>query len=118
MSSSTSKQFPFGFPYQVGVSGTSNTGFPIADVPTVAADLSTKDSYLFQVSFTNGTAGNLTITMTDKQTSAKNILDASTIPANTTVAFNWDEGIFCSGGITWVASGAGIDGSVVAFYRA
>lgn len=118
MASGTAKGFPFGFPYQVGNSGTTNGGPLIQDVPQVAADLSTKDTYLFQISLTNGTAGALTVTVTDKQTSAKNVMDAASIPANTTVAFNWEEGLFCKNGLTWVASGAGIDGSVVAFYRA
>ena len=117
MASLSTRNFPPGFPKQVGVSGTTNSGPLIQDVPTVAADLATTDTFLFQFSFTNGTAGALTITVTDKQTSAKNVMDVTSIPAATTVAFNWEEGLFCKGGLTWVASGAGIDGSVVAFSR-
>jgi hypothetical protein len=117
VASLNAKGAPAGFPYQVGVSGTTNAGPLIQDVPTSAADLSTADTYLFQVSLTNGTGGALTVTLTDKQTSAKNVMEVTTIGAGTTVAFNWEEGLFCKGGLTWVASGAGIDGAVVAFYR-
>ena len=44
-------------------------------------------------------------------------MDATSIPANTTVCFNWEDGIFMKGGMTWGAGGAGLTGSVVAFNR-
>lgn len=117
MASGNAKSFPYGFPNQIGVSGTTNAGPLLQDVPTVAADLVAKDTYLFQVQVTNGTGAAISLTMTDKQSPAKNVFDATSIPANTTVAFNWEEGLFCSGGLTWVAGAVGLDGSVVAFYR-
>jgi hypothetical protein len=117
MSSATSKQFPYGFPNQVGVTGTTEAGPLLQDVPTSPTDLVTKDSYLFQASFTNGTAGAISVTIADRQASAKYAMELASIPANTAVAFNWSEGIFMKGGITWSAASGGIDGSVVAFYR-
>lgn len=117
MSSLSSRQFPMGFPEQVGVTGTTNAGPLLAAVPTSPTSIVSKDTYLFQISLTNGTASAISFTLSDKQSSPKAAMDATSIPANTTVSFNWADGIFMKGGMTWGAGGAGLTGSVVAFNR-
>lgn len=118
MASYGPKGFPYGFPYQVGVTGTTYGGMPITDVPTSPTDLIAKDTFIFQASFTNNSGSDRTITIADKQASPKYAMEATTISSGTTVSFNWEEGLFLYGGLTWSVSGTGVDGSVVAFYKA
>ena len=61
----------------------------ITAVPAVAADLTTTDTRLYQISICNTTAGALTFTLKDKQSSAKNILTAVSIAANTAYICAW-----------------------------
>lgn len=118
MSSFTAKNFPAGFPYQVGVSGTTNAGPLLQAIPSSPTDISTKDTYVFQISLTNGSGGALTFTLSDKQGTPIEGMKATSIANASTVSFNWEEGLFCKGGVTWGASGAGLTGQIVAFYRA
>jgi hypothetical protein len=90
---------------------------PIVAVPTVAADLTTTDSWLFQISITNSTALPINITILDKQGTPRGAMRASAIPANTTVAFNWEEGLFMSGGVNWVAAGAGLEAGLTLWFK-
>ena len=109
MSTFSSKNFDAGLPNQVSRL--------IVPVPTVAADVFAKDGQMFQISITNGTAGDLTITVLDKQGTPRGVMRATTVKANSTVSFNWDEGITLSGGMNWVASGVGLEASIVAYYK-
>ena len=106
LSSSNYKAFPLGFSAEIQL------------VPAVAADLATKDAMLWQLNVVNTTAGALTITMTDKQATPRYILPAVSIAANTAYVVSWPEGLFCDDGINWVASGVGLQASVVGTYRA
>lgn len=109
MSTFSSKNFDAGLPNQVTRA--------IVPVPTVATDLFTTDGQIFQISITNGTAGDLTITILDKQGTPRAAMRATTIRANSTVSFNWDEGLTLVGGMNWVASGVGLEASIVAYYK-
>ena len=106
LSSSNFKAFPLGF------------SEAIQTVPTNAADIATKDAMLWQIHVVNTTAGALTITMTDKQATARYILPAVSIAANTAYVVSWPEGLFCDDGINWVASGSGLQASIVGTYKA
>lgn len=89
----------------------------ITTVPTGATDLTTTDSRLYQISIANTTAGALTITIKDRQSTPRNICTAASIAANTTYILVWPEGLFCSSGINWIASGSGLEASVVCWYK-
>jgi hypothetical protein len=89
----------------------------IVAVPSVAADLAASDTRLYQISVCNTTGGALTLTLKDKQITPRNILTAVSIAANTSYIVVWPEGLFCSGGLNWVASGAGLEASVTAWYK-
>ena len=89
----------------------------IQAVPTGATDLTTTDTRIYQISVANTTAGALTITIKDRQSSAKNVCTAVSIAANTTYILAWQEGLFLDDGLNWIASGAGLEASVTAWYR-
>lgn len=85
-------------------------------VPSSAADLVTTDTTLFQLVLANKTAGAVTVTVLDRQTSAKTLLGAVSIAANTTMTINFQEGVLMKNGINWVASAASsIDADILAF---
>lgn len=117
MASLNTRNFPPGFPKQVGVSGTTNGGPLLQAIPNSAADLSTTDTFLFQLSVTNGTGGALTITVADKQGTPVEALKATSIAAGATTILSWPEGLFLKGGLNWVASSTGLTAGVVAFSK-
>ena len=86
-------------------------------VPAVAADISTKDVLLYQLTIVNPTAGAITITIVDKQSSAKTLLGATSIAANTTYIVSWPCGVKLKSGMNWVASGAGLHSEIYGFYK-
>lgn len=90
----------------------------ITTVPAVATDLTTADTRLWQISVANTTSGAITFTVKDRQTTPRNILAAVSIAGNTSYVMSWPEGIFCSSGINWSASGAGLESSIIASYKA
>lgn len=76
-------------------------------VPAVAADLSTTDTWIFEINLTtNSSCSSCTITISDKQTSAKNLLDTVVLAANTHYVLVYPEGVKMKGGINWVAGTA------------
>lgn len=87
----------------------------LTNTPT---DLTTTDTWVFQVTLVNKTAGAVTVTVHDKATSAKSLLEAVSIAANTSYVIAFPEGQFMKGGLTWSASAnSSIDAGIVAFYR-
>jgi len=109
MATLSSKNFDAGYPNQV-------PRFIVA-VPTVAADLFAQDGQLFQLSLTNGTGGALTITVFDKAATPLAALRVTSVAAGGTVVFSWPEGLTLQGGLNWVASGVGLEASVVAYFK-
>jgi hypothetical protein len=89
----------------------------IGAVPTGATDLTTTDTRVYQIHFVNTTAGALTVTLKDKQSTPRNLLTAYSIPANSYAKLDWPEGLFFSGGLNWIASGSGVEASVTAWYK-
>ncbi len=85
-------------------------------VPAVAADFSTVNSWIKQISVANTTAGAITFLVKDKQSTPRTLVPTVSIPANTGVLFNYtDDCQFMSGGINWVASGVGLEASISGF---
>lgn len=84
-------------------------------VPAVTTALTTKGCYIFQFSVTNGTGADVTVTIQDGL--GGYLMKATNIVSATTVSFNWDEGQFMSGGITWSASATGLWAGVMVFTR-
>lgn len=97
--------------------GSRNVSTVLRAVPAVATDLTTIDTWLFQITVANTTGGALTFTVIDKQTSPVTLLAAVSIAANTTYIIRWPEPVFMSGGVNWSASGAGLTADVVATTR-
>lgn len=89
----------------------------VTTVPAVAADLATTDATIWQIMVCNTTAGAITFTVTDKQATPRYILPAVSIAGNTTYIVSWPEGQYCDSGISWVASGVGLQASLVGGYK-
>lgn len=70
-------------------------------VPDSATALTTTDTDLYQLSLGNTTGSACTFTLADRATSAKTIMGAVSIAANTTYVIAWPEGMFMSNGVTW-----------------
>ena len=99
----------------MGASGSSTfTSGPVAlsadlqDVPTSPTNLTSTDTYIYQMTIVNGTAGAITLSVQDRAASPQYLLNV-TIPANTTYVLGFPEGQKMKGGITWSAGGAGLD---------
>lgn len=75
-------------------------------VPNSATDVTTTDSYILQITVTNTTGGAVTFTVTDKASSAKTLVPAISIPANTLLIMSWPDGVKMTGGISWTAGSA------------
>lgn len=75
-------------------------------VPDTTTDLSTKDTWIFQLTIVNTTAGTVTFVMADKATSPKTLMSV-TIAANTTYIIAFPEGQKMKGGITWFSGTVG-----------
>lgn len=87
-------------------------------VPGSATNLTSTDTMVFQVFLANKTAGAVTVTITDRQTSAKSLLGAVSVAANSSLILNFEEGVNLVGGLAWSASAASsIDAEIVAFRR-
>src|ERR1044072_1207580 len=75
-------------------------------VPNVAADVTTKDTYLQQMSIANVGAAAATLTVKDKQSTPRYVFNALTVEPNTIVIIAWPQAIELRGGLNWVASDA------------
>lgn len=85
-------------------------------VPDSATDLTTTDTWIFQLTITNVTGTAATITLTDKNTSPLDLMKTVSIPANTIVVVAWPEGQLMKGGINWVSgTTSALNASLVAF---
>lgn len=76
-------------------------------VPTGAADLTTTDTWLFEMTLCNPTGGALVITLLNREGSPKTIVKKS-VAANDTAILSFPAGCKFVGGVNWVASGDGL----------
>ena len=89
----------------------------ITAVPSSPADLCSANAQIWQINICNTTAGALTFSIYDKQGTPRYALKAVSIAANTTYIVAWPEGQFFSDGVSWVASGSGLEASIVGGYE-
>jgi len=75
-------------------------------VPNSAADLTTTDTWIFQIVVANKTASAVTFTVKDKQSTPRELFDAVSLPADSITVAAFPEGVKMIGGINWVAGTA------------
>ena len=85
-------------------------------VPTSPTDVVTTDAVIFQIAVGNPTAGDITFSVSDKQSSAKNLIN-ETISANSVQLFNFNEGVKMLKGISWTSGGSGLVAEIFGFYN-
>ncbi len=86
-----------------------------ARIPAIAADLTVKDTWVFQIVLSNTTGAAVTVTIKDKQTTARYLVNALSVAANSTTVLSYPQGMLLSGGMNWVASADAIDAFVTAY---
>ena len=83
-------------------------------LPTTSTALTATTSCVMAIMVTNTTAGAQTVTITDGQGSPVTVLSAFSIPGNSAVTLPF-HGSQMTSGIKWIAGGAGLTGTVVAY---
>lgn len=84
-------------------------------VPTSLGTLATVDVLVDQLYLRNTSAGSLTVNVCDRSGTPKCVIDTGqTITAGQILMFTWPKGEMFRSGLTWVASGSGIVGSISA----
>ncbi len=83
-------------------------------VPTAATSLTSTTSCVVAILITNTNASPQTVTVTDGQTAPVAVLSAFSIPGNSQVTLPL-HGAQMTSGIKWLAGGAGVTGTVVAY---
>lgn len=93
-------------------------GAAIQTMPNSAADVTTTDTYIRQLIFTNTTSAAVTIKVLDKATVPKTLIsDQANLGAGNTAVFAFPDGAFLKGGMNWVCSAAAsVDAQVYGFY--
>lgn len=91
-------------------------------VPNVATDISTTDSWVCQMVFTNITAAAVTISVKDKQATPKYILGSSlggvSVAVGTSYIWNAPYCVKMTSGVTWLSDTAnGIDAEIFGFKK-
>ncbi len=80
-------------------------------VPTSPTDEITFTCRLFELQFTNNTASDITVTVQDRQGTPITVIPAMTVYAHGgIVIWSCKRGRLMPNGVTWSASGAGLDG--------
>ncbi len=107
MAGTWTRQLP---PYEIGAAAQT--------MPNAATDVTTTDTYILQLVFTNTTSGSVTIKVVDKQSPAKVLIsDQASLAAGNTVVFNFPQGAFLKGGMNWVCSaGSSVDAEVYGYH--
>lgn len=102
-------------PYGRGMSGTKEIGNGLVAVPTSATDLTTTDTWINQIILVNTTAGALTVTINDKQGSPLALVPTVSLAANTLYITVFPFAVKMTSGISWSASGAGINAEIFGY---
>ena len=100
---------PFGGPY---TQLAKEVNLPLQAIPAVATAVTTVDTEVAELSVSNTTAGALTVTVTDGQSSAQGFLTTVNIPANSTTLIVSDSPILFKSGVKWNGSSTGLVGSL------
>jgi len=75
-------------------------------VPNSAADLTTTDTWIFQIVVANKTGSAVTFTVKDKQSTPLELFNAVSLAANSITVAAFPEGVKMIGGVNWVAGTA------------
>jgi hypothetical protein len=91
-------------------------------VPNSATDISTTDSWVCQIVFTNITASAVTFTVKDKATTPKYLIGSAsagvTVAVGTTYLFTAPYCVKMTGGVTWLSDTLnGIDAEIFGFKK-
>lgn len=81
-------------------------------VPTSLTPVTSVDSEVSEITVTNTTAGSLTLTVQDQQGTPIKLLNAINVDTNVPIILPYDPPALMSGGIKWIASGAGLTGTI------
>lgn len=81
--------------------GTRQLSRAIQVVPDSDTDVSTTHTEIYQINVANVTASACTFTVKDKQSTARYLIDAASIAANTTYVIAWPEGAWMENGFSW-----------------
>lgn len=85
-------------------------------VPNSGTALTSEDTLLFSMYVSNTTGGAVTLLVVDGN--SRQVIPTVSIPANTVQFYQWNDGIFCPGGITWTAgSASALHAAVTATYK-
>lgn len=88
-------------------------------VPSSATDVTTSDTWLYQLTVANKTAGAVTLQVLDKAGTPRNVVPTVSLEANSLAIMSWPEGVKLTGGMRWAASAANsLEAEVVAGYVA
>lgn len=86
----------------------------IQAVPSTPTNLTSTDTWVFQLVVSNTTAGALTLTISDRASSPLAIFTTVSIAANSVQIYNFQEGIKFKSGLTWSASNTGLTAAIKA----
>jgi hypothetical protein len=75
-------------------------------VPDSATDLTTKDTWVYQLSVSNKSASAVTIQVLDKAATPRNLVPTVSLDAASLAIMSWPMGVKMTGGVRWVASAA------------
>lgn len=75
-------------------------------VPNSDTALTSKNAVLYSIHVANVTAGAVTLTVKDKQSTPRRLLASYSIPANSFIHIDFTEGVPMPGGVNWQASAA------------
>jgi len=75
-------------------------------VPNAAADLSTVDTWVYQIVVANIDSSGCTFKVTDKQGSPLELIPTVTLGATTVTVYSFPEGVLMKSGVNWVAGTA------------
>lgn len=88
------------------------TSGPAAVPNSGMTDITTVDTEVALITITNTTAGALTITIQDKQTSPQALATSHSISANSELSYDFNPPRLFIGGVSWQASNTGLVGLV------
>lgn len=86
-----------------------------AAVPTGSTAVTTVDTDVAEVTVANTTGSTITLTVTDA--AGNQIVNVINVAANSPVSLQFSPAEFCSGGVKWLAGGAGLVGTIRGWQR-
>ena len=84
-------------------------------VPTVATDLTTKDTWVYQITVANTAETATTLTVQDRAATPRKLVPDVSLGANSLTIISLPEGVKMTGGINWMASQDALDVSITAY---